>query len=51
MPSDFIGTSTLPRTGNGSATWTNVGSGNYFVHLSKAFDGVYVICDNVTISN
>ncbi|MCX8131867.1 MAG: hypothetical protein N3I35_17440 [Clostridia bacterium] len=37
---DTIGIVTMNRDTKSTAKWTNVGSGNYYVELSKAVDGV-----------
>lgn len=47
-----IGTvSNMPRVGQGSATWSNVGAGDYYFNLSKANDGVTIHSDNVIMRN
>ncbi|GMX67545.1 hypothetical protein Elgi_68190 [Paenibacillus elgii] len=39
---DFIGEDNLPRQGYGSTKWSNVGSGDYYLMLNKANDGIEV---------
>lgn len=47
----YIGTVTLPRDASGTAKWSNVGSGNYYIYLSKANDGITLTDNNVKIYN
>ncbi len=51
IPDDYIGYSTFPRNGSKTATWTNVGSANYYFFFSKANDGVTVTSNNVHMYN
>ena len=46
---DKIGTVTLPRVGNHSVNWTNVGSGTYYFAYTKARDGANVKSDSITM--
>ncbi len=48
---DYIGTVTLYRDESGTASWSNVGSGHYYVYLNKSNDGVTLVDNNVTIKN
>jgi Prealbumin-like fold domain len=48
---DKIGTVTLTRDTSGTAKWSGVGAGNYYVYLSKAIDGITLTSSKVTISN
>lgn len=48
---DYIGTDTLYRDTHDTAYWSSVGSGNYYVTLNKANDGITLIDNNVTIAN
>ncbi|NDK07817.1 hypothetical protein EOM39_01065 [Candidatus Gracilibacteria bacterium] len=48
---DYIGSVTLYRDILGTAKWSNVGVGNYYVFLSKANDGVTLVDNNVVIKN
>lgn len=45
--SDYIGKKALSRYKYGKATWTNVGSGNYYFRFDKARDGVTIKSRNV----
>lgn len=48
---DYIGSSSLPRDAAGTAKWSSVGKGNYYIYLSKANDGVTLVDNNVRIYN
>lgn len=46
-----VGRKTLNRVGNGTAKWSNVGSGKYRVSFYKSSDGVELSSDNIIIKN
>lgn len=48
---DRIGAVTLPRDSGGTAKWSNVGRGSYYVYLSKANDGKTLSDDYVQFKN
>lgn len=48
---DYIGSATLYRDNYGKVNWSNVGSGDYYLFLSKSNDGVTLVDNNVTIKN
>lgn len=45
--SEKVGSSSLSRYQFGTASWTNVGAGDYFFYFTKARDGVDVNSNNV----
>lgn len=51
MADSKIGKVTLTRDTSGTAQWSSVGAGNYYIYLSKANDGITLIDTNVTIAN
>jgi len=51
ISNDYIGYSSFPRNGGKTATWSNVGSGNYFFDFSKINDGITIWSDNVHMYN
>lgn len=48
---DYIGRVTLNRDASGTARWSSVGAGNYYVYLSKANDGITLRDNSVSIYN
>jgi hypothetical protein len=48
---DYIGSSSFPVNGYQSATWTNVGSGNYYFVFIKAVDFNWTYADPVHMCN
>ena len=48
---DYIGSVVLHRDEYGVANWSNVGSGKYYVNLSKDNDGITLVDNYVTIKN
>lgn len=47
--SEKVGSSNLSRYQYGSASWTNVGTGDYYFYFTKARDGVDVNSSNVVM--
>jgi hypothetical protein len=50
-PDDYIGKVQLRRDSSGTAKWSSVGPGKYYVYLLKANDGVTLVDNNVKIEN
>lgn len=46
-----VGRKTLNRVGDGTAKWSNVGSGKYRLSFYKLSDGVELSSDNIIIKN
>lgn len=46
-----VGSKTLKRVGKGSASWSNVGPGEYRVSFYKSSDGITLTSNDVVIKN